>query len=138
MKTGYEDALSEYQTNCVQLCLEYAEGNAEEIFIYMYRTETLRMFNVFFKSKGNIVSANQLDTSCSDDELLEVGRNDISELEHICREYEVETPNEIKIHYDVSSRKMDATISYEDYSIKDKVTPFEVFIKWYKYERSRQ
>lgn len=48
MKTGYEDALSEYQTNCVQLCLEYAEGNAEEIFIYMYRTETLRMFNVFF------------------------------------------------------------------------------------------
>lgn len=62
----------------------------------------------------------------------------ISELEHICREYEVETPNEIKIHYDVSSRKMDATISYEDYSIKDKVTPFEVFIKWYKYERSRQ
>ena len=138
MKKGYEDAFSDLQSEYISLCLEYAEGKAEEVFAYLYRTETMRMFNVFFKCNGKIFAASQLDTSCNDEELMEAGRNDISKLEELCREYEAAAPNEIKMHYYVKTGKYDAEVAYEDYSIKDKVTPFQVFMKWLKEEKEKQ
>lgn len=137
MKQGYEDVFSELQSDYISLCLEYAENKAEEVFAYLYRTETMRMFNAFFRVDGRILAASQVDTSCSEDEFMEVGRDDISKLEEICREYDTATPNELKIHYDAISRKYDAVVSYEDYSVKDKVTPFQVFMKWLKEEKEK-
>ncbi|MBO4637066.1 MAG: hypothetical protein J5685_07960 [Clostridiales bacterium] len=137
MKQGFEDAFSRVQSEYISLCLEYAEGKAEEIFAYVYRTETMRMFNVFYRSEGKILTASQIPTSCSDDELLEAGRNDISNLEKVCKEFEAEIPNELKMHYDVRTGKFDASVSYEDYSIKNKKTPMEVFMGWIKAERSK-
>ncbi len=138
MKPGYEEAFSNLQSDYISLCLEYAEGKAEEVFAYLYRTETMRMFNVFFRSDGKILAASQLVTSCNDEELMETGRNDISKLEEICSEYEAAVPNEIRMHYDVKTGKYDAEVAYEDYSIKDKVTPFQVFMNWLKEERVKQ
>lgn len=137
MKPGFEDAFSDLQSEYISLCMEYAEGQAEEVFAYVYRTETLRMFNAFFRSGGRVLSAGQLPSSCSDDEFLELGRSDISKLERICSEYEAETPNEIKMHYDVSTGRFDAHISYENYSVKNKTTPMEVFLRWFREERSK-
>lgn len=138
MKPGYEEAFSNLQSDYISLCLEYAEGKVEEVFAYLYRTETMRMFNVFFRSNGKILAASQLVTSCNDEELMETGRNDISKLEEICSEYEAAVPNEIRMHYDVKNGKYDAEVSYEDYSIKDNVTPFQVFMKWLKEEKGKQ
>ena len=66
------------------------------------------------------------------------GRDDISRLEEVCREYEAEVPNELKMHYDANTGKYDADISYEDYSIKDKVTPMQVFMGWIREERAKR
>ncbi len=137
MKPGFEDAFSELQSEYISLCLEYAEGKAEEVFAYIYRTKTMRMFNVFYRSEGRIVAASQLDTSCNDDEFFQMGRDDISKLEEICGKYESKLPNEIKMHYDVKTGKYDADISYKEYSIKDKVTPMQVFMKWVKDEKEK-
>lgn len=138
MKQGYEDAFSNMQSEYISLCMEYAEGKAEEVFAYLYRTDTMRMFNAFFRSDGKILAASQMQTDCNDDEFLQVGRDDIFMLEEICRKYEVAIPNEIKMHYDVKTGKYDADVSYEDYSIKGKVTPMQVFMKWLKEEKERQ
>ena len=137
MKPGYEDALSGLMTDYVSLCMEYAEGHAQEVFAYVYRTGTMRMFNAFFRSDGKILAASQLPSSCSDEEFLEVGRNDITRLEDICREYEANTPNEIRMYYNAGTGEFHSDISYEDYSIKDKVTPMEVFMGWLKEEKAR-
>lgn len=137
MKQGYEEVFSNFQSEYISLCLEYAEGKAEEVFAYLYRTDTMRMFNAFFRSDGKILAASQMQTTCSDDEFMEVGRDDISKLEEICHEYEAELPNEIKMHYDVKTGKFDAKVSYENYSIKDKVTPMQVFMKWMKEEKEK-
>ena len=136
MKEGFEDAFSEVQSEIVSLCLEYAEGKAEKIFVYIYRTETMRMFNAFFKSEGKILAASQLPSTCSDDEFTDVGRNDISKIEEVCREYDAQIPNELKLYYDVTTHKFHAEISYEDYSVKGKVTPFEVFMAWLRKEKN--
>ncbi len=138
MKPGYEDAFSDLQSDYISLCMEYAEGNAEEVFAYLYRTDTMRMFNAFFRFGGKILAASQMQTSCNDDEFMQLGRDDISRLEEICREYEVALPNEIRMHYDVKTGKYDAEISYEDYSIRNKVTPMQVFMKWLKQEKENQ
>ena len=137
MKQGYEDAFSDLLSEYISLCLEYTEGKAEEIFAYIYRTGTMRMFNAFFRSEGKIVSASQLDTTCNDDEFLQTGRNDISRLEEICAEYEAALPNEIKMHYDVKTGEYDSDISYENYSIKNRVTPMQVFMSWLKEEKNK-
>ena len=34
MKQGYEDAFMDLQSDYISLCLEYAEGHAEEVFAY--------------------------------------------------------------------------------------------------------
>ena len=36
MKKGYEDAFSDLQSEYISLCLEYAEGKAEEVFAYLW------------------------------------------------------------------------------------------------------
>ena len=120
MKQNFENAFSSVQSDYISLCLEYAEGKAEEIFCYVYSTETMRMFNAFFRSGDKILTANQMPSSCSDDEFLEMGRKDISKLEEVCKEFEAERPNELKMHYDVRTGKFDARVSYENYSIKNK------------------
>lgn len=137
MKQGYEDVFSKLQSEYISLCLEYAEGKAEEVYAYLYRTDTMRMFNAFFRSGGRILAASQMQTTCNDEEFMEAGRDDISKLEEICREYEAELPNELKMHYDVKTGKYEANVSYENYSIKDKVTPMQVFMKWLKEEREK-
>lgn len=137
MKQGYEDAFMDLQSDYISLCLEYAEGQAEEVFAYLYRTETMRMFNAFFRSGGKILAASQMPTTCNDEEFMQVGRDDISRLEEICHEYEAAPPNEIRMHYDVKTGRYDADVSYEDYSIKDKVTPMQVFMKWLKEEKQK-
>lgn len=58
--------------------------------------------------------------------------DDVSKPEEICQEYEASVPNEQKMYYDVKTGKFQADISYENYSIKNKVTPMEVFMKWLK------
>ena len=138
MKQGYEKVFTDIQSDYISLCLEYAEGKAQEIFAYLYRTESMRMFNAFFCCDGKILAASQMQTSCSDEELMQTGRDDISRLEEICREYEAEVPNELKMHYDANTGKYDADISYEDYSIKDKVTPMQVFMGWIREEKAKR
>ena len=137
MKPGYEDAFTDVQSDYISLCLEYAEGKAEEVFAYLYRTDTMRMFNAFFRVDGKILAASQLDTTCSDDEFMQVGRDDVTRLERVCQEFEAPTPNEIKMHYDVKTGEYDAAIAYEDYSVKNKTTPMEVFMTWLKEERQK-
>jgi hypothetical protein len=41
------------------------------------------------------------------------------------------------MRYDVKTGQYDADVSYEDYSIKDKVTPMQVFMKWLKEEKQK-
>ena len=88
------------------------------------------------KSEGKILAASQQPSTCSDDEFIDVGRNDISKIEDVCREYDAPIPNELKLCYDVRTCKFDADISYEDYSVKGKVTPFEVFMTWLRKEKN--
>ena len=137
MKPGYEDALTDLQSEYISLCLEYAEGTAEEVFAYIYRTNTMRMFNAFFRSDGKILAASQLPSSCSDEEFLDLGRDDISKLEALCEKYEAPVPNEIKMQYNAKTGKFDAHMSYEDYSVKDKTTPMTVFMNWLKEEGAK-
>ena len=135
MKEGFEKVFTDVQADYISLCLEYAENDADEVFAYVYQTPGMRMFNAFFRRDGKILSAGQLGSEQQSDEFLETGRNDISRLLDVCERYEHPCPNEMKLYYNVRTKRFNAKCGYEDYSVKNKVTPFEVFLAWLRSEK---
>ncbi|EWM52146.1 hypothetical protein [Ruminococcus flavefaciens] len=137
MIIGFEDAFTDIQSEYISLCLEYVNNDVDEVFAYIYQTRSMKMFNAFFKKDGKILSAGQLGTEEASDEFLEVGRDDISKIVDVCDKYEHKCPNELKLVYNVKTKKFDAELGYEDYSEKEKVTPFEVFLNWFRAEKAK-
>lgn len=137
MKKGFEDSFTDIQSDYISLCLEYGGENIDKVFAYVYQTDTLRMFNAFFEKEGDIVAAGAIGTNEEADEFMSVGRDDIDKLRAVCEEYDQKCPNEIRMIYDVKTGKYDATLGYEDYSIKDKTTPMTEFLNWYRSEKKK-
>ena len=133
MILGFEDAFTDLQSEYVSLCLEYlsiVNVEADRIYIYLYQTRHMQMFNAFFEIEGSIVSAGEIGTEEQSDEFLDVGTDDIQRLIDICEQYQHPCPNEFKLIFEVQSRKFDAQYGYEDYSEKNEVDPVDVFLEW--------
>ena len=138
MKEGFEKEFTDVLSEFISLCLEYAADETEKVFAYIYRTEKVRMFNAFFRRDGKILSAGQLGTDEESDAFMQKGRNMISRIIEVCEEYEQACPNELKLTYDVPAKNFDVKAGYEDYTVKEKVTPFEVFLEWFRGEKKKQ
>src|SRR5699024_12688029 len=55
-----EDYLTDLQADMVDMCLEYVENEAEEIYLYCSYEPKMYVFDFFYKTNGNIVNKHQL------------------------------------------------------------------------------
>ena len=129
---GFEDSFADVQSDYISLCLEYGGENVHKVFAYVYQTDSLRMFNAFFEKDGSIIAAGNIGTDEEADEFMSVGRDDIDKIRAVCEKYGQKCPNEIRMIFDVKTKQYDATVGYEDYSLKDKTTPMTEFLNWYR------
>ena len=132
---GFEDSFADVQSDYISLCLEYGGENVHKVFAYVYQTDSLRMFNAFFEKDGSIIAAGNIGTYEEADEFMSVGRDDIDKIRTVCEKYGQKCPNEIRMIYDVKTKQYDATVGYENYSLKDKTTPMTEFLNWYRSEK---
>lgn len=132
MKKGFEDAFMEVQSGLISLCIEAVPSVVDKVFAYASIEEKSQMFNAFFLSGGEVKTINQL---TSDKGLmrrfLQLGTGDLSKVREICTTYEAPLPTEMKLYYDVKTKKFDAKYKYESVCNESTgISAGEIFIAW--------
>jgi len=88
--------------------------------------------NVFFELDGKIKTLNEMGTvpSCAM-ELLRTGTHGLDKIKEICAKYNYPTPTEIKMIYDVKTKKFNVAYQYKEIcSAKTNISAGEVFMNW--------
>lgn len=144
MKRTFEDCFSELQTDMVDICLEYVDDRADEIYIYCCNENGMLTSDYFYNIDGNILMKNKLnDLSTNDIEynisierqgvILDILIKDIEEIEALCLKYKREIPTEIKLIYNVKENSLKAEYKYENvWSDDPEKLPQDVVEEWFE------
>ena len=82
-----EDEYTDSQADYISLCLEFTEKKVDEIYVYIYRNEGMRMFNALFIKNGKYVSTADIADDEYIYEFLNVGTADIHKFKDLCDEF---------------------------------------------------
>ncbi|WP_298025128.1 hypothetical protein [uncultured Dysosmobacter sp.] len=127
----FEDELMELHSECIALCLETVP-NANKVYAYCSIEKTSSMFNAFFEVNGEIKTLGKL---CVDRNatmrFLATGTGDLEKYEELGERYGQPVPTEIKLVYDVRSKRLDAQYRYDEVCASDNgVCAEDVFMDW--------
>lgn len=128
----FEDELMDTQSELIVLSLNTVGKAADKIFAYCSIEAKSQMFNVFFESDGKIKTLNEMGIDYSHAmELLRTGTYKLDKIKEICAKYSYPTPTEIKMSYDVKTKKFNAAYQYKEIcSAKTNIGAGEVFMNW--------
>jgi len=145
----FEEKFSELQADMVDVCLEYVENRAKQIFIYCSFEENVIFSDFFYYINGNVVRKHKLNDAIDDQELkydasierqkevMNIINNNIEDMIKVCDDYNKEMPSEIKLIYNVDNNSLKAEYKYDPvYSnITDK-TAGDVSLEWFEKMKS--
>ncbi|MFJ4156869.1 hypothetical protein ACIPZF_18990 [Pseudomonas sp. NPDC089752] len=147
MSKTFEDYLSEHQADMISIALEYIDNRADEVFAYAASEKGTSSFNAFYKINGQIVRKEEINSAVKpgdakyDDSterrsaMLDIGLDNIDAIEERCLEFGVETPTEMRLHYDVRSGKFRAELRYDHvFSDAPDLLPGNIFDAWFSNE----
>lgn len=124
----FEDYLSEIQTDMLSICLEYANHKVDKVFVYASYENNVISSDCFFEINHNIVKKGSLaeidstiDTSFKRQiAYLKALTKDIKEIASLCKEHNRPIPTEIRLFYNVQTRKAGANYKYDPVVAKTK------------------
>ena len=143
MKKVFEDFFSELQADMVSICLEYAEKNAEVIYIYCSAESNMIACQFFFKINGTVVKKNKLNDTVTNGfrydvslgrqkAVMKILTEDVGKIVALCNEYGRDKPTEIKLIYNVKKNSLEAKYKYDlIYSNDPNRTDYDVFNEWF-------
>ena len=68
-------------------------------------------------------------------QFLKLGTSDIEKIKSLCKQYNVSTPTELKMTYNVITGKFNAVYQYKP--VCTDVSSGEIFMKWVSLEKER-
>ena len=124
MAKSFEELFAELQADMIDICLEYAGGKSETIYIYCSFEQNSLTSNVFYCINRMLVKKHKLndaisgktsyDTSTERQRLVITEINkDIEKINGLCIEHKKPMPTEMKIVYDVGHKNMTADYQYD-------------------------
>src|SRR5699024_700310 len=147
----FEDYLTDLQADMVDICLEYVENEAEDIYIYCSYEPEMYVFDVFFKIINQFVFKHNLnnaikstrnvdkkelkyDTSKEIQEaVLDLGHENLEKIHEKCKEYDREMHTKIKLHYNVRQNSLKGKYIYDlVYSNDEELLPDDIFDLWFE------
>ena len=138
MAKVFEDEFMNLQADYVSQCLEVMEGIADEIYIYISNEATCHMFHTFCRVKGQVKTINQLFSPGLQRDLLMTGGHDIKKIDELCKRYGRPAPTEIRLHYVVKTKSLDAHYEYKPVCAGDcGFGPGDVVDAWIEEERKK-
>jgi len=132
MSKVFEDEFMELQTGLISLCLEVTRGKVDKIFAYGSNEKHSTMFNAFFEVDGEIKTLNMLGISKElAFQFLGIGIDDLDKLDGIGKKYDRPVPTELKLYYDVRTKKFRSEYRYEEVcSARTGRAAEDVFNEW--------
>lgn len=132
MNKVFEDEFMDLQSGLISLCIEVANQKVSKVYAYCSNEKKSKMFNAFFEVDGEIKTLNQLGVSNKlAFQFLKIGTEDLEKIDAVCTKYNMPIPTEIKLYYDVDSKKFDAKYKYEEVcSAKTGKDAAEIFLEW--------
>ena len=140
MAKTFEDYFSEYQTEMIAVCLEYANYDVDKVYIYCSSEGRMQATDYFFEINGKHYERHQLgmsgkkyDTSSKRQSacnriILEA----LWQIKEKCKEYDRPMPTEMKIVYDAKKNSVDANYRYDlVYSKDPDALPDPIFDAWF-------
>ena len=143
----FEDYFSEIQKDMLSACLEYAGHKVDKVFVYASFENNVISSDFFFevnhqiwkKSKLKEIDATVYDSSPKRQfACLDVLEKDIEEIISLCKEHNHPIPTEIKLFYNVQTKKASASYQYDPVVAKTKNRISEDVVNdWIEEERSK-
>ena len=133
MSKLFEDEFMDLQSGLISLCIEVVEQKKiNKIYAYCSNEKYSKMFNAFFEVDGEIKTLDELGIpSGLTFQFLKTGTGDLTKLDTMCAKYNMPSPTEMKLYYDVETGKYDAKYKYEEVcSAKTGKSAGEVFSEW--------
>ena len=120
MSKVFEDEFMEVQTDMISLCCELTKNTVDGIYVYCSCEGGAREFNAFFTKQGKIVFLHELGVDRqTQSNFLDIGLSDLRRIKNICQEYNQVVPTEMKLIYDVKTRKFSASYQYQPVQTMD-------------------
>lgn len=144
MEKVFEDYFSEIQADMVDICMEYVDDKADEVYIYCCYEDGMLTSNYFYNIDGNVlmkhklndISINNIEYDVSTERqgmILSILNKDIRKIKELCLEYKREIPTEIKLIYNVKENSLKAEYKYENvWSDDPKKLPQDVAKEWFE------
>jgi hypothetical protein len=124
MVKSFEELFIELQADMIDICLEYADGKAEKIYVYCSFEQNSLTSNVFYCINHALVKKHKLNDAVSGKTLYDTSterqrlviteiNKDIEKIHGLCIEHKKPMLTEMKIVYDVGHKKMTADYKYD-------------------------
>ena len=113
----FANKLNEILIGMVDLALEFVEDRADAAYVYVANEETIQSFNAFYEIGRKVLSLGETkarfhfsDSYCRD--FLREGLSDIDRINELGRQYNAETPTQIKLIYRVKKGTLQSSMQY--------------------------
>ena len=120
-KMSFEQKFSECQADMVSVCLEYANGGAEKLYIFCYCEDNMISCDFCYKINGKMYERHEagkifwenFDNSLESQVLGYINDN-IIEIYELCEKEKREMPTLMELEYDVKTHKFSCECSYDE------------------------
>lgn len=149
MTKVFEDEFMDWQADMVAIAREFIEDRAEKIYLYGSIEGGSYSFNLFFKINNKIVTMNEVNSALKPGEkkyntseerrweVLDVGMDDLLEIDEVCKKYSQPVPTQFKLFYDVKENSLKAKYKYDlFYSNSDDLSSYDIFMSWFEEVKS--
>ena len=121
----FEDRFSELQADMISICMEYVEDRADKVYLYGSCEEGMISSSFFYLINNKYVESHKVNDALENGDerydvsterqftVLNIINDDIEKIEELCKEYERDTPTELKLIYDVKSGGFQAKYKYD-------------------------
>lgn len=139
MAKVFEDLFMDIQADMVYACMDYVNGDADKIYVYVSAEGKVQTSSHFYEIGGMVYNpytikdvSPKYDVSVSNQrKCVNVLMEDLAELVALCKEYNRPMPTEIKMIYDVNKNSLNADYKYEPvYSNHKTKTSYDVINEW--------
>lgn len=142
MGKTFEEGFQEIQIDMIDICMEYADYNAEVVYIYASYEAKVISCDWFYKVNGELCERHKLqhaDTSVErQSACMDILNEDMEKLIALCEEFGKEMPTEIKLIYNAKAGNANADYKYElMYSNTEDKTADDMAEEWFAAEQSK-
>ena len=114
MEKVFEDEFMELHSSIIDLCRELTRDQVDTIYAYCSIEGRSYSFNAFFTRQNKAVTMRGFDAPFETKRaFLRIGTEEVIKIDKVCKKHSRPTPTQIKMVYDVKTRRFTADYQYQ-------------------------